>query len=185
MEIKPSEIDRVENIGHLDNGPVRMIRTMGGFWVAIGRPKGKKKDEALAAGSHPAIVKYNVEKAHPDFQPILAKSESFIPEANIVGFSELLPKKMRDKGYDLLMLEKSEETSFVLTKFGNEVNSYSAKLKEDSLAIFKSKVPINKETVGFSKAVASAAATKALSEGKSYIEHDGSRFDAAKIVSRG
>lgn len=184
MEIKPSEIDKVEHIGHLDNGPVRMIRTVGGFWVAIGRPKGKKKDEALAAGSHPAIVKYNVEKAHSDFQPMLAKSESFLPEAQVIGFSELLPEKMRNKGYDLLMLEKSEETSFVLTKFGNEVNSYSAKLEEDSLTVSKAKAPITQETVGFSKAVASAAATKALSEGKTYVEHDGSRFDAAKIVSR-
>lgn len=184
MEIKPSEIDKVEHIGQLDGGPVRMIRTSGGFYVAVGRPKGKKKDEALAAGSHPAIVKYNVEKAHSDFQPILAKSESFLPEAKVTGFSELLPKNMRDKGYDLLMLEKNEEASFVLTKFGNEVNSYPTKTGEDSITIYKSEKPISQEILGFSRAVAAAAAAKALNEGKTFVEHDGNRFDAAKIVSR-
>jgi hypothetical protein len=78
--LKPQEIEKIEEIGTLDGAPVKMIKTIGGFWVAAGRPKGKNQDEALAAGSHPAIVKYNVEKQYAlRFTPMLAKSEA-LPE---------------------------------------------------------------------------------------------------------
>jgi len=184
MEIKPSEVEHVENIGQIDGNPVRILKTVGGFWMAVGRPKGKKKDEALAAGSHPAVVKYNVEKNHSDFQPLLAKSEALQSDVRVTGFTELLPKCLRQKGYDMIMLEKNEDTTFVLTKYGYEANSYEAKLSDESIDLSKAKKPVAPELVGFSRAVAEAAAIKALNEGKAFVDHDGTRFDAAKIMAR-
>lgn len=184
MNILPHEVASVTEIGTLDDSPVRILKTIGGFHIAMGRLKNKKQEEVLAAGSHPAIVKHNVKKAFANFQQSLTKSEPGEEDSRVTGFSELLPSEMRSKGYDLLMLEKSEETSFVLSRFGNEVNSFNAKSNGDSIQLTKSSKPINSETAGFSRAAAVAAAVKALNDGKSYVDHDGVRFEAAKIMSK-
>ena len=75
MQLTPNEIDSVEDAGLLNGSKVKLIKTKGGFWIAVGRPQGKLQEEALAAGSHPAIVRYNLERQHPTFQPSMQKSE--------------------------------------------------------------------------------------------------------------
>ncbi len=182
MEIKPSEVELVEQIGYIDGAPVKMIKTVGGFWMVVGKPKGKKKDEALAAGSHPAIVKYNVEKQFSDFQPSLAKSEIFNDNTKVVGYSELLPKQMRNLGYEMYSVQDSSNIQFILTKRGASQNKYEASLETDSLKLSKAEKSISNETLGFSKAVAAAAARQALFEGKEFVEHDGKRFKSKTLL---
>lgn len=182
MKILPNEVESVENIGTLDGAPVHMIRCAGGFYVSMGRPKGKKEDEALAAGSHGAIVKYNVQKNFPDFQPTLAKSEH--DQENVIGFSELLPKDMRDRGYDMYMLEKHEQLQYVLAKHGTIVNSYNAQIKLESIQISKPNKPLKRDFHPFADAVTEAVAKKALFEGKEFVEHSGRKYSAERIAKR-
>lgn len=63
MNITPNEISEIEEIGTMNGLPVKLLTTKGGFRIAVGRNQGKQVDEALAAGSHPAIVKYNLENS--------------------------------------------------------------------------------------------------------------------------
>lgn len=182
MDIKPSEIDLVEEIGALDGEPVKMIKTIGGYWIAVGKPKSKKRDEALAAGSHPAIVKYNIEKNFPGFQAALAKSEAIGITENVTGYSELLPDSLRDRGYDMYGLEKSEKLSYVLTRNGYEVYKFDAELTQDSLRISENQKSLPNELRPFTKAVSEVAARKAIETGREEVEYAGKKFNANKIV---
>jgi len=131
--IRPSEIKSVEDIGTLENNPVKMIRTIGGLWVATGKPRGKREDEALAAGSHPAIVKHNVEKMYgASYQPLMAKSEGAI-EPKVVDHSSQLAKSLIDKGYTLFSVQADAAVDFVLSKSGIEVLKHEALVKGESL----------------------------------------------------
>lgn len=184
MDIKPSEIESVEQIGQLDGVAVKMIKTIGGFWIAVGKPKNKSSAEALAAGSHPAIVKYSIAKQYADFQPSLAKSENTQMLEDVTGYTENLPKSMRDKGYDMYALKKNESVQYVLTKHGAEVHSFRAEITPESIKFAKANKPLSEELKGFSRAVGEVATKMALSSGKKYVEHEDRKF-CAKKLSRG
>jgi hypothetical protein len=117
MNIKPSEIESVEDIGLIKGRPVKLLKTLGGFYLAIGSPNGK--EEALAAGSHPAIVKYNLKKKFKDFHATMSKSEHK-PEDVVVEHTSLLPPEMISKGYDLYSVKKPLSNEYYLTKFNAE-----------------------------------------------------------------
>ena len=72
MEIPLKEIDSVDEIGTLNNKSVKMLNRRIPFSYRY--PQGTKKESVIAAGSHPAIVKYNLEK-HKDFHPIMLKAK--------------------------------------------------------------------------------------------------------------
>lgn len=158
MQITPNEIDTVEDAGMLDKSPVKMIRTKGGFWIAVGRLKGKIKEEALAAGSHPAIVKFNLEKQFPDFQPSLMKSEHFADGSLVEKHSHFLPEDLRKSGHDIYSVQVGPSVDFHITKHNNKISTVNGNL-EDKFLVIKN-LNISKE---FSKALAGAAVEKALS----------------------
>lgn len=147
MQLTPEEIDTIEEAGVMNGGPVRMIRTKGGFWIAIGRPKGKFKDEAIAAGSHPAIVKYNVEKQYPDFQPAMMKSEHFSDGAHVDGHSHFLSEDLRKSGHDVYSVQFGTHIDFHVTKHGMNVASIRGDLKENSLVFENVNLKIPQEMV--------------------------------------
>ena len=182
MELKPSEIDFIEQIGELDGSPVRMARTLGGYWIALGKPKGKAQDEALAAGSHPAVVKHNIEKQFQGFRPAMAKSEFASSQEEVTGFSELLPKELRDSGYDLYALEKNQNIEYILTKYNNACASLKAQIGPDSIKLNKSENIFDSNIKVFSKAVAEAAAQMASNKNKFYVECEGQKFLAKKLI---
>ena len=131
--IRPSEIKSIEEIGTLENSPVKLIRTIGGLWVATGRRRGKKQEEALAAGSHPAIVKYNMEKMFgATYQPLMAKSEGAI-EPKVSEHTSQLSKRLIDKGYTLFSVQADSQIDFILSKSGIEVLKHEALIKGESL----------------------------------------------------
>ena len=134
MQLTPNEIDIVEDAGMLNGGPVRMIRTKGGFWIAVGKPKGKFKDEAIAAGSHPAIVKFNVEKQYPDFQPAMMKSEYFSETMIVDKHSHFLSEDLRKSGHDVYSVQTGTHIDFHVTKHGMNVVTVRGDLSGDSLA---------------------------------------------------
>jgi hypothetical protein len=131
--IRPSEIKSVEEIGTLENSPVKMIRTIGGLWVATGRPRGRKDDEAIAAGSHPAIVKHNIEKTFgQNYQPHMHKSEGAV-EPKVLDHTSKLEKSLIDKGYTLHSVQADTAVDFILSKSGVEVLKHEALVKSDSV----------------------------------------------------
>lgn len=146
MEVKPSEIEHVEQIGTLNGSPVRLLKTVGGFWICLGRPKSGTREEALAAGSHPAIVKYNVEKQFSEFQPSLAKSETVSSLEKVIGFTELLPLEMRNRGYEMYSLLNQNKIDYILTRYGSEVHSFSAKIETDGVHFQKTE-NLNKTSI--------------------------------------
>lgn len=167
MEITPQEIDSIEEAGMLDGSPVKMIRTKGGFWIAVGKPKGKFKEEALSAGSHPAIVKFNVEKQHPDFQPSLMKSELLSDNTIVEKHSHYLSDDLRKSGHDVYSVQKGDNVEFHVTKNNINISSVKGIIEKDALRI--QSLDTSKE---FSRALAGATTEKALACGTSKIKVD-------------
>lgn len=158
MDIKADEISNVEEAGMLDKHPVKMLRTKGGFWIAVGKPKGKHKEEALGAGSHPAIVKYNLEKQYPGFEPALMKSEMFNDSAIVEKHSHFLSDELRKSGHDVYSVQDGKEVEFHVTKLNANVATAKGTLESDAL-VFKGPA-FPKE---FARAIAGAATEKAVS----------------------
>jgi hypothetical protein len=157
VNLTPNEIDTVEDAGMLDGMPVKLLRTKGGFWMAIGRPKGKSKEEALAAGSHPAIVRYNLERAHPTFQPAMQKSELLADNAKVEKHSHFLSDTLRKSGHDIYSVQTGSHIEFQVTKQNVKLSSVSSHIEDGALAFGDMK--IGKE---FTRALAGAASEKAL-----------------------
>jgi len=78
MQILPEEIDYIKSVGQLNGEDVKMIKTTGGFHVAIGKKsKSSKTADSLASGSHPALVMHQLESSYKkEFLPFIAKSEA-------------------------------------------------------------------------------------------------------------
>lgn len=158
MNITENEIDSIEDAGSLDGSPVKLIRTKGGFWIATGRPKGKHKAEAIAAGSHPAIVKFDLEKRFPSFQPSLMKSAYFNDTAVVEKHSHFLPEDLRKSGHDIYSVQEGSEVNFHITKHNLKIASVNGSIEKDFLTIKGLNIP--KE---FSRGLAGAAVEKAVS----------------------
>jgi len=164
MNLKPEEIESIEDAGILNNQPVKMIRTKGGFWMAVGRPKGKLQQEALTAGSHPAIVKYNLEKQYPDFQPAMMKSEHFADDIKVDRHSHFLSDDLRKSGHDIYSVQKGADIEFQITKHNAEVHSVKAVIQDDAIVL--KGMNIDKK---FARGMAGATTEKALEFGSKKI----------------
>lgn len=168
MQITPSEIESVEDAGMLNGTSVKLVKTRGGFWLAVGRPRGKLQEEALAAGSHPAIVKYNLERQHPDFQPAMMKSELMANASKVEKHSHYLPDSLRKSGHDLYSIQTGSQIEFQVTKQNAKVQSVIGNLEQDTL-IFKD-MNIDKR---FTRALAGATSEKVISCGAKKIRIQG------------
>lgn len=166
MNITPNEIDTIEDIGMLNGSPVRIIRTKGGFHIVTGKSNGKKLDEALAAGSHPAIVKFNLEKQYPGFQPNMMKSEASLNAAAVTNHSKYLSEELRKSGHDIYSVQSGANIEFQITKHDVKVGSALAVLSNDYLMI-RHEMNVSQE---FSGALAGATAEKAISCGAKSVQ---------------
>lgn len=157
MQITPAEIASIDEAGMLDGAPVKMIKTRGGFHMAVGKAKGHFRDEVLAAGSHPAIVKFNLEKQYPGFQPAMMKSEGHI-DAIVQKHSHFLTEDLRKSGHDIYSIQEEDSVNFHITKHNMKVGSVNGILDQDYLVV--SSLNFQPE---FSKGIAGATVEKALS----------------------
>lgn len=157
MQLTPNEIDSVEDAGMLDGNAVKLLRTKGGFWMAIGRPRGKYKDEALAAGSHPAIVRYNLERQFPGFQPSMQKSELNADLSKVEKHSHFLSDSLRNSGHDVYSVQNGDKIEFQITKQNVKIHSVESFVKNGALTF--DKMNMGKE---FTRALAGATAEKAV-----------------------
>jgi hypothetical protein len=180
MQIVPSEVESIDEIGELNGKPVKMARLKGGLCIAIGSQGGT--EEALAAGSHPAIVRYNVEKNFRGFQPYIMKSET--EDKEVREHSYMLAAEAQKNGYALYSLKKNSEIEFVLTKSGVERLRYGAEILLNEL---KLDVPTNIDALGSesniaSQAIAHIAAARALEEGCEYVRVRENVVKASEVV---
>jgi hypothetical protein len=150
MNLQASDIDQVDDAGVLDGQPVKMIRTKGGFYMAV------HKGKVIAGGSHPAIVRHSVSKTHSNFQPVMCKSEGF-EDAVVDQHSHFLSNDLRKSGHDIYSIQTGNSIEFQITKNNMSVASVSSSIQDDSLLIDELKFP--KE---FAKAMAGATTEKAL-----------------------
>jgi hypothetical protein len=157
MEIRSQDIDRMEEAGTLHGESVKLIRTTGGWWIALGRKKPSGKQEALEAGSHPAIVKYNMERKFPEFQPVMMKSEGHA-DAIVEKHSHFLSEDLRKSGHDIYSLQTGGEVEFQVTKHNAQVASVTGFFDKEHLMIETLNIP--KE---LTKALAGASVEKAIS----------------------
>lgn len=157
MQLTPNEIDSIEEMGVLDGNPIKLLRTKGGFFMAIGKPRGKYRDEALAAGSHPAIVKYNLERQYPNFQPAMMKSELLSDNSVVERHSHFLSDSLRKSGHDVYSVQNGERIEFQITKQNTKLYAVESAIKDGALTF--GKMQIGKE---FTRALAGATAEKAI-----------------------
>jgi len=168
MKIAPNEIESIEDVGMMNGAPVKLLRTKGGFHIAVGRQNGKQIDEALAAGSHPAIVKYNLEKQYTAFQPALMKSEVSLNPAVVTKHSHFLSDDLKKSGHDVYSVQSGTNIEFQITKHDVKVGSVQTTLEKDALVV--NSMNVSKE---FSHALAGATTEKALSCGAAKVKIQG------------
>lgn len=159
MNITPNEIQSIEDIGILDGNPVKLIRCKGGFFIAVGKPKGKQQEEALSAGSHGAIVKFDIEKRYPGFQPSMMKSELYNDNVIVEKHTHFLSDELRKSGHDIYSVQDGSVVDFQITKHNVKVASVSGSFEEEFLVIRDLDIPKQ-----FSGGVAGAVVEKAVTK---------------------
>lgn len=151
MNLRPEDIDMIEDAGMLDGQTIKLARTSGGFWMAIHNGK------VISGGSHPAIVKHSISKMFSNFQPVMCKSEAF-SDAIVDKHSHFLSEDLRKSGHDIYSIQNGQDIEFQITNYNLKIASIPAILKDDSLVLSNINMPKQ-----FSRAVAGAATEKAFS----------------------
>lgn len=121
MDLQANEITEVKNMGELNGEPLKVLRTTGGFYIAVG--KRKRQDRAvdtLAAGSHPAIVMHHISTKFPTFEKSIDKSETEA-EYQTEDCSKKLPHYLRDQGFEIFAISKNENIEIVATNRNVEI----------------------------------------------------------------
>lgn len=174
--IRPEEIDDIFDIGELNQAPVKVIKTIGGFYVATAKDAAGK-DQVLSGANHPALVRHAIKKKFgTQFIPNMLKNEH---EKDIKVFekTEFLPKLLVDKGYDLHILSDDLNVSISLSHYGAEVMGQTALNKSDGVEL-QAGVNIKDfskatyaQTSGVSASIVAALASAAKEMGKNTISY--------------
>lgn len=144
MDILPNEVESVQDAGHLFDSTVKLLKTAGGLFLAVGKKKkNSRKTEVLAAGSHAAIVNHQLSKQYgSDFEPVIAKSENDRLE-DVRENTSFLPSGAIGSGLELFTLSKNENVKFVLYKHGLSLVEYDGEIKNDTLIVKNSQIDRN------------------------------------------
>lgn len=136
MNILPNEVESIKVIGNLHGDDVKVVKTHGGFYVAVGKKKKSAQTaEALAAGSHQALVAHQLTKEYgADFEPAIFKSEHEQLE-KVESKTEFLPSQMIAKGIELYILSKGNKVDFILYKHGLTIGQYNAEVENQTLVL--------------------------------------------------
>lgn len=136
MDIRPEEVESVKVIGNLFGTDVKLVKTHGGFHIAVGKKKRSSgKTEALAAGSHQALVAHHIAKEFgSDFQPAMFKSEHEALE-KVEDKTQYLPSEAINKGIELFTLSKGGHHEFILYRRGITLFKYDSEVQDSKLII--------------------------------------------------
>ena len=152
MNLRPEDVDSIEEGGILNGQPVKLLRSKGGFWMGICGGK------LLTGASHPAIVKYTISKMFPSFQPSMCKSLNYQVDALVEKHSHFLSDNLRKSGHDIYSIQNGNNVEFQITRDYMKVASLNGTLGEDSLELRNINFP--KE---FLNGISGASTEKALS----------------------
>ncbi len=129
LEISPADIAEIEECGELNGSPVKMIKTTGGYYVAIGKDK-KGQMKPVGTGPHKAICSFMVEKMNPGFSPLIAKNEGDNPE--VTDLTKNLEDSKINKGYTLHSIRENEcNHKIVLSHHLAEVASADVQISDN------------------------------------------------------
>lgn len=123
--IQPNEIENIEEIGQLQGNPIKLVKTIGGLFIATGKLPGRQNQEILASGSHKGIVKYSLEKKFAGTATFQLQ-KNMAAEAPIKDYTEKLPELMQKNGYELLTSRGATGLVAFLNKDGMDVSQYVA-----------------------------------------------------------
>lgn len=175
--LKPEEIDRIEEIGDINGIPVKMIRSIGGFYAAAGKAPNEQRDSVLAAASHPAIVKFELQKKYgKSFREHMNKAESTI-QPIVFEKTNFLNQELINTGYSLYSIVTGADISVILSHYGNEILKQNGLIKSESIElipqIYFSDLKKSKEVVDaeISKSIIMAIAGTAKDLNKKNIEY--------------
>lgn len=178
MEIKPEEVKEIKVIGRLFDNDVKLVKTHGGFHIAVGvKSKNSKKAEALAAGNHQAIVAHHIQKTFgSDFQPAMFKSEAEKLE-KVEEKTNFLPSSAIEKGMKLYTLSKNHNYTVVLEKHGMLLGEYKLERDGDAFLITDKKFNNSKlageDKKSLAKSISGAIEDKAFQIGVKKILKNG------------
>ena len=165
MKINSSEIVSTEVIGMLNGEPVKLLKTSGGLVIGMGSNRKGAAPEALSCGSHRAIVIWNIEQGHSNFQPAMMKSDSFSEKVSVEKHSHFLSDDLRKSGHDIYSIQKGPVVNFHITKFDLNVSSVKGQIDKKTLILSDLSIPKQ-----FVSAMAGATAEKATSCGVSTVK---------------
>ena len=130
LEISPADIAEIEDCGELNGAPVKMIKTTGGYYIAIGKNK-RGQTRPIGTGPHKAICVFMVEKMYPGFRPLIAKNEGDNPE--VTDLTKNLEEDKIARGYTLHSIRENEcNHKVVLSHHLAQVASADVQIFEDS-----------------------------------------------------
>jgi len=119
--IDPQEVSDIRGIGTVDGDEVKLVSTRGGFHIAIRVSRDGAKP--LAAGSHPAIVTYQLEKNLKDrFCSVMQKSERY-GGARITDLSKSLGHLV-DRDISMMAMSKGESIDVSVNLRGVEIGLF-------------------------------------------------------------
>lgn len=165
MKVQQSEISEISEIGTLDGNPVKLVKTKGGLYFCVSKLYGQTQESGLALGSHPGIVKYQLSKQYPNFQPSLQKSDEFVDLSVIDQHSHFLTDELRKSGHDIFSVEIENNVEFHVLKFGRKIAQATAILSANGLSI----ISTNANSV-LIKSLSGAFTEKALSKNLKLIK---------------
>lgn len=128
MNIKPEDIEEITVVGSLHDEDVKIIKTTGGFHVAVGKQKKDKGSTTiLGGGSHKGLVVHHVQKDYPEFQQNIFKSEQNKP-TNIEDKTKFLSDINKNSGVELFLCKNTDGSDeFVFSKYGVVLAKYDIK----------------------------------------------------------
>ena len=186
LEISPADIAEIEECGELNGSPVKMIKTTGGYYVAIGKNK-KGQMRPVGTGPHKAICIFMVEKMNPGFRPLIAKNEGDNPE--VTDLTKNLEEDKIAKGYTLHSIRENEcNHKVVLSHHLAEVASADIQVYDDTAKMgvptFNSDYSNASRTFGLKKSFYEGILSVAEKEGAknvSIVKEDGSNMCTVKL----
>jgi len=175
LEISPADIAEIEECGELNGSPVKMIKTTGGYYVAIGKDK-TGRIKPIGTGPHRAICEFMVEKMNPGFRPLIVKNEG--DNFSVIDLTKSLDEDKIARGYNLYAVKENEYNSkVVLSHHLAEVASADVGFLDDlasmSAPIFNSDYRVSGLRKSFYEGVLSVAKKEGANK-VSITKEDGS-----------
>jgi hypothetical protein len=162
MNLQPSEIESIEDVGTLNGRPVKWLRTKGGLNLMTGHISGSIAPSVLAAGSHRAICLYNLEKQYPEFQPNMMKSEKAEDNAIVKQHMKHVPENLKKAGYDIYSIQIGNELEFQITKHEIAVAHVFGEIINNTIVLKKSIIDDKVNEKEFVKIFSGATVDRAI-----------------------